>query len=51
MCLTDFKTDEKLREKHGVLKEYVEGFEAVEIVNIPEISSLSAVDICKKMGI
>lgn len=51
IALTDFKNDEKLRETYGVLKEYVEGFDPVKIVNIPEISDLSAVDTCIKMGI
>lgn len=51
MAITDLKNDEKLREKHGVKKEWIESYEPVKILNIPEISDLSAVDLCKKLGI
>ena len=51
MALSDFKNDEKLRKKHNVELEYVKDYEPVKIVNIPEISDLSAVDMCKKLKI
>jgi leucyl-tRNA synthetase len=51
IALRDFKTDEELRKKYGVLPEYVDKYDPVKIINIPEISDLSAVDLCEKEGV
>lgn len=48
IALKDFKNDEKLRKTYEVLPEMVEPFNPVKIINIPEISDLSAVDLCEE---
>lgn len=48
IALRDFKTNEELRTKYGVDISYVKDFNPVKIINIPEISDLSAVDLCEE---
>lgn len=51
IAIRDLQQDEKLRSKYNVKEEYIRDIKPISIVNVPEIGSLSAVDLCEKLGV
>lgn len=48
MALKDFKNDEALRKKYNVDLSWIENYQPIKIIDIPELGQLSAVDLCEE---
>ena len=50
-ALRDLQTKKPLREKYNLTDEMVIGYDPIEIINIPDYSSLSAVKACEEFKV